>query len=182
MQERRGYNRGSFIAGSSVHNQRIERLWRDVYYSVVCVFYQVFYYLESIGRLNPVCETDLFSLHYVYIPRINRALREFETGWNHHPLSSQQGRTPMQLFCSRNLLMQKFQRIACQICKAMGWMFQALAQAQNLLTLLFHHAVNVSIPSHVLHSLDVNPLADSNHYGMDLYATVRSYVCAHQQR
>lgn len=61
----RGTGRASHIAGSSVHNQRIERLWCDVYRCVCSTYHELFYAMEAMGVLDPVSDMDLFVLHCV---------------------------------------------------------------------------------------------------------------------
>ena len=61
----------SFIAGSSTHNQRIERLWREVYQCVCHLFYYTFYAVESSGLLNVEDLIQLFVLHTILIPILN---------------------------------------------------------------------------------------------------------------
>lgn len=82
----RGTDRASHITGSSVHNQRIERLWRDVYRCVCSTYNELFYSMEATGFLDPVSEEDLFVLHCIFLPQINRSLAEFTGAWNQHPL------------------------------------------------------------------------------------------------
>ena len=86
----------SVITGSSTHNERIERLWRDVFRCVASVYYQLFREMEENHTLDPLNEVDLYCLHYVYLPRINQSLTEFKESWNEHAVSTEGNMTPHQ--------------------------------------------------------------------------------------
>ena len=53
------------IAGSSVHNKQIERLWRDVHHVVLTPFKELFMRLEREGICDVNNDIDLFCLHEV---------------------------------------------------------------------------------------------------------------------
>ena len=93
------YNDPSHVlTGRSTHNERIERLWRDVTRCVSSSFIDTFTALEAEQMLDPTNEVDIFCLHFVFLPRVNKALADFKGSWNSHPLSTEGNKSPLQLF------------------------------------------------------------------------------------
>ena len=73
--------------GRSLHNQRVERLWRDVHKEVTQSLYVKFYYMEDAGKLQADNDIHhLSSLHtaYNFLPILNDRLSQFATAWNTH--------------------------------------------------------------------------------------------------
>ena len=52
------------LRGRSTHNERVERLWRDVTRCVSTTFIDKFNSLEAEGVLDPMNEVDMFCLHF----------------------------------------------------------------------------------------------------------------------
>ena len=54
--------------------------------------------LEEEGVLDVLNEIHIFSLHHVYIPKINNSFVEFVSQMNNRPVSSERNRSPLQMW------------------------------------------------------------------------------------
>ena len=54
--------------------------------------------MESIDVLDTLNEFELFALHLVYQPRLDKALKDFISFWNNHKLRTEGALTPMQIW------------------------------------------------------------------------------------
>ena len=96
MIQHRGINRCAFTAGSSKHNTRIERLWLDMRKHTIQAYIDLFRELEA-GGMSLTNILHIYTLQFMFLPRINADLQQFADMWNNHKLSTESNRTPLQL-------------------------------------------------------------------------------------
>ncbi len=167
----------SIIAGTSVRNQRVERLNGDVNVQVNRYFAETFRELEFEEKLDITNSTDKFCLHYVYLPRINKTLADFVNAHNCHSISTEGSATPRQLmFAYRHLTQLHHSTLHSTPYPSVS--------AQELLrnpTVLPYVEVLPSVsplPDMVMTQLRgvINPLAVSADKGKDIYMETVKFV------
>lgn len=167
-------NPSCVITGSSTHNERVERMWRDIYRSVSSSFASTFASLEHDGVLDPLNETDMYCLQYIFLPRINRCLNEFKESWNMHSLSTEGNMSPCQLFMEGISTVQSDNRIP------------DVNPGQST---TFNEADRVRVPSRSFEPCNVllaqihliDPRSSSPDFGKTLYHQVLQLVGCHLQ-
>ena len=162
------------LTGSSTHNQRIERLWRDVFRCVLTVYYQLFYHLEGCGKLDSLSDVDIYCLHLVYLPKINQSLTAFVDGWNSHALISEHNLTPLQLFSAGSMLSRSQSQP-----HVLGDGMYDDGLATDMVSLRVEIPpidISLSAEKHTQLSVVLQTATSSSNFSIDVYDTVRHFV------
>lgn len=97
----RDINSHPAILGSSNHNTRIERLWRDVRERVLDKYIELFHCLVNHWLIEEDGLVDRWILHHMFLPLISADLQQFVQTYNNHSIRTEHNQTPLQILALR---------------------------------------------------------------------------------
>ena len=137
--------------------------------------------MEQQGLLDPLNDQHLYAVHYVFLPRINKALDEFKNAWNHHRMRTAHNKSPYQLFTAGLLILQHSQLTAMDFFDAVDDNYGVDNEGPEP----YDEEGLVTVPqlNFQLHPTDsyqlchaINPLSSSDSYGIDLYEQTVQFI------
>ncbi len=188
MENQMGHERGSALVGRSVHNQRIERLWRDVYVKVLDRFYRLFHFMECQQILDIENDIHLYALHFVFLPRIDRELMLWNDVHNYQGIRTMSYQYPLNVWYNgvlrnlesnssaiHNIRSFNISNSSHDVLQEFGIDWDLSDPPDHIVTV-----PNVPNPltdeqNSTLHE-EIDPLSESQHDGIDIYGQVVLFI------
>ena len=77
-------------------------LWKDVFQGVLALYYQLFYFMEDEGILDPLDDLHLVALHHVYLVKIQEKLDIWSRAWSQHRMRTTKS-SPIRMWVAGQL-------------------------------------------------------------------------------
>ena len=126
--------------------------------------------------MDPENETDLFCLHYIFIPRINKSLEQFTEAWNNHPLSSEHNRSPLQLYVGGSIGNPLFDEDIADL--QMYGVDDSISVDEDVDESITIPSIDIglSVTDLLFLHTNIDPLDQCNDFGMQLYRDTAQLV------
>lgn len=138
--------------------------------------------MEQCDLLDQLNEKHIYALHYVFIPRINKALDLFMHGWNHHRIRTAHNKSPHQLFTAGMLILRHSQLIALDFFDHADSTYgideegPVPSEDDNSVIQIPECSYTISDAAFASLQQTINPFSPSEEYGIDLYEQTLQFL------